>query len=236
MGDTTKISWTDATWNPTTGCTEVSPGCDECYARELTKRFPKGFPNGFQFTLHPERLDQPLHWKEPRRIFVNSMSDLFHKDMPDDFLIRVWNVMLHADSHTYQILTKRPWRMRYKLEKLKLPVPDHIWLGTSVETPRFLDRITALAGIPCKIHFLSAEPLLAPMPELIIFAPLLQWVICGGESGPHFRPMKLEWAREVRDICHKLDVPFFFKQGSGRFPGRNNLLDGRLYEEFPTVN
>lgn len=240
----TKIEWTDRTWNPVTGCTKVSPGCDHCYAEGIARRFAgtKAFPQGFDVTLRPERLDAPLRWRKPARVFVNSMSDLFHKDVPDEFIGSVWNTMALTPQHTYQILTKRPARARALLTRwaeagwmwrrddlmwcgpLTGPLPN-VWIGTSVEDQKRADlRIPALLQTPAAVRFLSCEPLLGPVDLQQAVNKLdwldaanwkpggIDWVIVGGESGPGARPMHPQWARDLRDQCVASEVPFFFKQ------------------------
>lgn len=248
MAIQTTIEWTDATWNPVTGCTEVSPGCDNCYARTFAERW-RGiqghhYEQGFDVKLWPSRLEYPLHWKKPRRIFVNSMSDLFHKDVPTNFILDVFSTMVKADWHTYQILTKRPSRL-VKLAPVisdhlaKLtdtndhPIwPQHIWFGVSVETIKYKWRVDKLRLIPAAIKFISAEPLLGSLKNLDLSE--INWLIAGGESGPNHRPCKPEWVRELRDNCQKSEVAFFFKQWGGRTPksgGRE--LDGETYNSYP---
>ena len=233
------IEWTDATWNPVTGCTKITRGCDNCYAERLAERF-RGTPghpfeDGFDLTLRPERISQPLSWKRPRMIFVNSMSDLFHKDIPTDFIDDVFDTMEQADHHIYQVLTKRSSLMRDYLRRRygPGPAPLHIWCGVSVEDGKAAARIRHLQDAPVPIRFLSVEPLLGPIGDIDIEG--ISWVIVGGESGPNARPMKPEWAREVRDLCERESVPFFFKQWGGRTPkagGRE--LDGVEYNGRPT--
>ena len=332
MADKSKIEWTDASWNPVTGCTKVSPGCDHCYAETFAERW-RGTPghhfeNGFDVQLRPERLDQPLRWKKPRRIFVNSMSDLFHKDVPDLFITQVFDVMEQAKHHTFQVLTKRHARMRAFVQgrmdarreyaekfdlcpteamrnspaaqwarKRAVTPPGNIWLGVSVENQKWADiRIPALLDTPAAVRWISAEPLLGPVdlcgpivnghrPKLTywltgrpgwgnehttdtgltmtspVTGPRIDWVVCGGESGPGARPMHPDWARSLRDQCVSAGVAFHFKQwgayrwiaGSrwnaettcwedyGSFPERvskklsGRQLDGRTWDEFPTV-
>jgi len=227
MADNTGIEWTDATWNPVTGCDEVSPGCDHCYAKTLAERF-RGTPghyfeNGFDVQLRPERLDQPIRWKRPRMIFVNSMSDLFHKDVPDEFILGVFAVMAEAKQHTFQVLTKRHGRMRSLLTAWQERIPwlaeplPNVWLGVSVEDQQRADlRVPALLDTPAAVRWISAEPLLG---SVDIFAssaidrePGLDWVVVGGESGKGARPMHPNWARSLRDQCAAAGVPFLFKQ------------------------
>lgn len=225
----TGIEWTDRTWNPTTGCDKVSPGCTHCYAEALTKRFHTNFPEGFTFTTHPERLKEPLRWRKASRIFVNSMSDLFHEDMPIDFLKEVFDVIGETPHHIYQILTKRPERLVELAPLLKWH--KNIWMGVSVESQKYVGRIDYLRQIPANIRFLSCEPLLGAL-ELDLTD--IHWVIVGGESGLKHRPMELEWVQSIRDQCLDADVAFFFKQWGGRTPkagGRE--LDGKIWDEMP---
>ncbi|MHB1957258.1 MAG: DUF5131 family protein, partial [Sulfobacillus sp.] len=197
----THIEWTDTTWNPVTGCTKVSQGCKHCYAERMARRLQAmGSPryrNGFQVTLHADLLNQPLHWIKPRRVFVNSMSDVFHPDVPDTFIADIFAVMAQTPQHTYQILTKRPER----LARLAgcLPFPPHVWIGTSVESREVMSRIRWLREVPAAVRFLSCEPLLGPLPQLPLEG--IHWVIVGGESGPHARPMHPEWVLDIRDQC-----------------------------------
>jgi len=264
MGDKSGIEWTDATWNPTTGCDQVSPGCDNCYALSLAGRLkamgssayqndgdPRTSGPGFKLTLHPDRLDQPLRWQKPRRIFVNSMSDLFHPEVPGDFIAEVFAVMALADQHQFQVLTKRPQFMARRLsndafiddvDSARLRrnpwriMPDwprpNVWLGTSIESDRYTFRANHLRETPAAVRFLSLEPLLGPLPSLNLDG--IGWVIVGGESGPNHRPIDPEWVRDIRDRCLDAGVPFFFKQWGGRTPkagGRE--LDGRTWDEMP---
>lgn len=227
----TTIEWTDKTWNPTTGCNKISPGCKFCYAETITKRFHTNFPNGFDFTLHPERLGEPLKWRKPSRIFVNSMSDLFHEQMPVDFLMQVFEVMKKADRHIFQILTKRHERL-VELAPL-LPWPDNVWMGVSVENQKYVHRVDYLRQVPAKVRFLSCEPLLGPL-ELDLTD--IHWVITGGESGPKHRPVKEEWVRSIRDRCQEDGVSFFHKQWGGTRPKSNGrMLDGRTWDDFPAI-
>jgi len=238
MADHTAIEWTDATWNPVTGCTKISPGCDHCYAERFSERFRgvKGHPfeQGFDLRLWPERIDQPLKWKRPRRIFVNSMSDLFHKEIQESFIAQVFETMEATPWHTFQVLTKRSTLLRdfvndrYRSEAS----PAHIWLGVSVEDRQALSRIEHLRQSNAGIRFLSVEPLIAPMGTIDLEG--IHWVIVGGESGPGFRPVKPEWIREVRDQCIAASVPFFFKQWGGLRPkSGGNVLDDRTWLEYP---
>ena len=227
----TGIEWTDKTWNPTTGCDKVSPGCAHCYAEAITQRFPNAFPNGFNLTLHTDRLDQPLRWRKPSRIFVNSMSDLFHKDVPLEFLQQVFAVMGDTPQHTYQILTKREQRLR-ELAPL-LPWHPNIWMGVSVESQAYAHRVDALRTVPAQVRFLSCEPLLGPL-QLDLTG--IHWVIVGGESGAGFRPIQPEWVRSLQRQTHDAGAAFFFKQWGGlTSKKKGNALDGQQYLEFPVV-
>lgn len=233
MSDHSHIEWTDATWNPVTGCTKVSPGCKFCYAERFAERFRgvEGHPyeQGFDLKIWPERLDQPSKWKEPRRIFVNSMSDLFHPKVSARYISKVFDAMVAAPQHQYQVLTKRPERAAQLASDL--PWPNQVWMGTSVENQDYVSRIDELRKIPAQVRFLSCEPLLGPL-EMDLTG--IHWVIVGGESGPGARPMKPEWVRSIRKQCRAADVPFFFKQWGGvnkKAAGR--LLDKRTYDEFP---
>lgn len=223
MNENTKIEWTDKTWNPVSGCTKVSPGCAHCYAERITERFhgPGSFEN---VVLHPERLEQPFHIRKPSRIFVNSMSDLFHEDVPEEFIADVFREMIFCSQHTFQILTKRARRMMEVVKGFRAysTAPKNIWLGVSCENQHFAQvRIPALLDTPCAIRFVSAEPLLGPLELNLWFVEGLNkgvgidWVICGGESGPGARPMNPEWARSLRDQCKDAGVAFFMKQMGG---------------------
>ena len=235
MGDKTGIEWTDATWNPVTGCTAVSAGCDHCYAETLALRLQKmgvaKYRNGFDVTLHPGALDQPLRWREPRRIFVNSMSDLFHAHVPKDFVAQIWDVMARCPQHFFQVLTKRPERMaRWTVEH---PPSPNVWLGTSVEDARVVHRIDRLRECRAHVRFLSLEPLIGPLQDLDLDG--IHWVIVGGESGHHHRPIDPGWVRDLRDQCHAAHVAFFFKQWGGITPkAGGRILDGRTWDEQPT--
>lgn len=231
MGDKSAIEWTDATWNPVTGCTKITRGCDHCYAERFAERF-RGIPGhpfegGFDLRLRPERLSQPLTWKKPRMIFVNSMSDLFHKKIPTAFIDQVFETMEAADRHIFQVLTKRSSLMRDYLRRRYGPnrAPQHIWCGVSVEDQTTTARIRHLQQALALVRFLSIEPLLGPMGDLNLDG--IDWVIVGGESGPKARPMQPEWVIEVRDQCEREGVPFFFKQ----WGGRTAKSGGRLLEE-----
>jgi protein gp37 len=239
MADGSAIEWTDATWNPVTGCTKVTAGCDNCYAERFAERW-RGiaghpFEHGFDLTLRPDRLEQPLRWKRSRMIFVNSMSDLFHKEVPHQFVDSVFDTMESADWHVFQVLTKRSSRMRDYLQTryaIRKP-PDHIWLGVSVEDARGATRIKHLRETPAGVRFLSIEPLIGPVGPVDLSG--VHWVIAGGESGPGARILNIEWARDIRDQCARQDVAFFFKQWGGIRPksgGRE--LDGREWNQFPS--
>ncbi len=229
-----KIEWTDATWNPVTGCNKISPGCKHCYAERLSKRLKatgmEKYRNGFAVTLHPATLDIPLRWRKPRSIFVNSMSDLFHVDVPDEFIAQVFGVMTRAHWHRYQVLTKRPERVA-SLNAV-LPWPSQIWMGASVESQDYIHRIDLLRETDAAVKFLSLEPLLGPLTDMDLSG--IDWVIVGGESGPGARPMQADWARDIRDQCQAAGVPFYFKQWGGVFKKRHGrVLDGRTWDEIP---
>ena len=239
MSDKSKIEWTDATWNPVRGCTKISPGCLHCYAETFAERW-RGIPghpfeNGFDLRMVPEKLGDPLRWGTSRMIFVNSMSDLFHKDVPDEYIVSVARVMAAANWHTYQVLTKRADRLQ-KLLKGKLSFAaelNHIWWGVSVENKKHgLPRIDLLRSAPAKVRFLSIEPLLEDLGSFNLKG--IAWVIVGGESGPGARPMEASWVRNIRTHCKTAGVPFFFKQWGGvRKSETGRSLDGRTYSEFP---
>lgn len=250
MRNHTPIEWTDSTWNPTTGCTAVSTGCDHCYARTLAetrladgylKRLPvldtdENRDDPFAVRLWEERLTQPGRWSGRRRIFVNSMSDLFHVDIPESFVRRVFEVMIGVDRHVYQVLTKRPSRaVRFFERNADLfpsgGIPKHIWMGTSVEAQDVAYRVDHIRALPAAVRFLSCEPLLGP---LSLDLDGIHWLIAGGESGAGFRPLDLEWVRSLRDQCATAEVAFFFKQVGGRMPkSGGRLLDGRTYDAYP---
>jgi protein gp37 len=258
VSDKSSIEWTEVTWNPVTGCDRVSEGCDRCYAQTLAKRLkamgsrryqrdgdPRTSGPGFGVTLHPDLLNLPVRWRAPRTVFVNSMSDLFHDEVPDEFIAEVFCTMRSASLHTYQLLTKRPGRMasllgrwRDSAELRQLVDLPNVWLGTSVENQRWAEiRVPKLTATPAAVHFLSCEPLLGPIDLRALLGDDLQqlhWVIVGGESGPRCRPMDPAWARSLRDQCEDAGVPYFFKQWGGRTPkagGRE--LDGRTWDEMP---
>lgn len=243
MAERSHIEWTDATWNPTTGCDRTSPGCDNCYALTLAKRLKamgaKKYQQdgdartsgpGFALTVHQDALYVPKRWASPRMVFVNSMSDLFHPDVPDDFIKSVFEVMETTPRHTYQLLTKRSRRLADLADAL--PWPNNVWMGVSIESARYRFRTRHLCTVPATVRFLSLEPLLGPMGTLDLSG--IGWVIVGGESGHRSRPMRPEWVRDIRDACTEASVPFFFKQWGGRTPkagGRE--LDGRTWDELP---
>jgi protein gp37 len=240
MANATSIEWTDTTWNPVTGCTKISAGCDNCYAERFSERFrdvkDHPFESGFDLTLRPARLDQPLQWRQPRMVFVNSMSDLFHKDIPTEFISQVFDTMERADWHTFQVLTKRSSLLRDFVRKRygDRRGPSHIWLGVSVEDGTKKSRISHLQQAPAGIRFLSIEPLIGPIGKLDLDG--IDWVIVGGESGPRARAVNPDWVREVRDQCVEKGVALFFKQWGGLRPksgGRD--LDGRKWSQFPDI-
>jgi protein gp37 len=233
--DHSAIEWTEATWNPTSGCTKVSPGCDRCYAERITLRFPRSFPNGFNLTLRPDALDIPLHWRRPRLIFVNSMSDLFHAEVPEDHIALVFDVMQRTPQHTYQILTKRAQRLASLATRLEWP--KNVWMGVSVETEQYTWRIDYLRRVPAAVRFVSAEPLLAPLANLNLDG--IDWLIAGGESQSGCRPASLDWFRDLRDQCNAAQVAFFLKQLGGhpsKHGGDDAVLDGRRWVEMPRRN
>lgn len=240
MSDGSTIEWTQATWNPVTGCTKVSPGCAHCYAETFAERF-RGVPghpyeNGFDLQLRPERLELPMQWKRSRLIFVNSMSDLFHEEVPDDYIAAVFDTMQRASWHSFQVLTKRPERAARIAGSLAWP--ENVWMGTSVENQRWTCRIDALRDIPAQVRFLSCEPLLGPL-DLDLRG--IAWVIVGGESGPKARPMKEGWADSIRRQCDDAGVAFFFKQWGahdcyGRRVGKKRAgrtLNGQTWNAMP---
>ncbi len=238
MASNSTIEWTDATWNPVTGCDKVSPGCAHCYAERIAERFrgTAAFPHGFDVTLHDDRRELPLRWRRPRRIFVNSMSDLFHDTVPEPFIRAVFDTMRRAHWHQFQVLTKRSERLS-RLAGV-LPWPENVWMGVSVENQHWSRRIADLRRVPAAVRFLSVEPLLGP---LRLDLHDIDWVIVGGESGPGARPMRLDWAVSVRDQCVAAGVPFFFKQwGSHDEMGRRmsksragRMLEGDIWDELP---
>ncbi|MBN1808109.1 MAG: phage Gp37/Gp68 family protein [Planctomycetes bacterium] len=234
MGTKSAIEWTESTWNPVTGCSKISPGCKYCYAERMARRLKAmGQPNyakGFDLALHEHALELPLKWKTPQVVFVNSMSDLFHKNVPLEFVLKVFDVMNRANWHTYQVLTKRSGRLR-ELDR-RLPWAAHIWMGVSVETEDYLGRVDDLRQSSAHLKFLSLEPLLGPLSNIDLEG--IDWVIVGGESGPHARPMDEEWVIDIREQCAKAMVPFFFKQWGGTNKKKaGRLLAGRTWDAMP---
>lgn len=236
MGAESSIEWTNATWNPVTGCTPISAGCKNCYAKRMAKRLeamenPR-YRNGFALTMHDDLVDLPKRWRASKRIFVNSMSDLFHVDVSLDFIQRVFRTMEECPQHVFQILTKRSDRLRELAPELNWP--SNVWMGVSVEDSRVLHRIDDLRGVPAAVRFLSCEPLIGSLATMDLEG--IHWVIVGGESGPGARPMKPEWVREIFRLCRLSDVPFFFKQWGGvRKDLFGRKLGGRFYDEMPRV-
>ena len=236
MAQGSAIEWTQSTWNPVTGCTKVSPGCKHCYAERMAERLQamgqQNYRNGFRLTLQPHMLELPLRWGRPQTIFVNSMSDLFHDDVPVEYIQRVFDVMRRAFWHRFQVLTKRPERL-VALEP-RLEWAPNIWMGVSVESDKYRSRIDHLRATRASVRFLSLEPLIGPLHGLDLDG--IHWVILGGESGPHARPMDPTWAIDVRDQCHEAKVPFFFKQWGGANKKRTGrVLGGRTWDEMPTA-
>lgn len=246
MGDRSAIEWTEATWNPVTGCSKTSPGCAHCYAETISLRFkrsqlpwtPANAPMNVR--LHPERLYQPLRWRRPRLVFVNSMSDLFHERVTAEFVEEVVAVMRQASWHTFQVLTKRPERARdLLLTGMVSPLPSNVWLGVSIENSRFAWRADVLRETPAAVRFVSAEPLLGSLFEAggrrrSLELNGIDWLIVGGESGPYARPTQISWVRELRDACEEREVAFFFKQWGGRTPkAGGRILDDHVHDEMP---
>jgi protein gp37 len=234
MPTKSSIEWTEMTWNPVTGCTKISQGCKNCYAERMARRLTAmgnaRYRNGFRVTLHPDLLDLPQSWRQPRVVFVNSMSDLFHEEIPDDFIAGVFSSMRRARRHTFQILTKRGDRLA-KLAP-RLPWPENVWMGVSVEDGRVVDRISHLQKVPAAVRFLSLEPLIGPLDALPLVG--IDWAIVGGESGPHARPMRREWVNSILQQCRAAGVAFFFKQwGGARKDLTGRKLNGRYYDEMP---
>lgn len=234
MAANSKIEWTECTWNPVTGCTKISEGCRNCYAERMARRLQAmdqpNYRDGFKLTLHPHMLEMPLHWRQPRMIFVNSMSDLFHEDVPLTFIQKVFGVMQRASQHHFQVLTKRSERLA-RLSP-KLPWPENVWMGVTVENSNYTFRIEHLRQTRANVKFISIEPLLGPIPDIDLGG--INWVIVGGESGPGARPMRPEWAAGIRDQCLAAGVSFFFKQWGGinkKATGR--MLDNRTWDERP---
>jgi protein gp37 len=234
MAINSSIEWTQSTWNPVTGCTKISPGCKNCYAECMAKRLQAmgspNYANGFKITPHEHQIDKPLRWKRPMSIFVNSMSDIFHEEIPFDFILKVFKVMEHAHHHRFQVLTKRSEPLS-ALDR-RLPWHDNVWMGVTIGTAAYLFRIDHLRETGARIKFLSLEPLLGPIPDLDLRG--IDWVIVGGESGPRARPMHLEWVTEIRDQCLVANVPLFFKQWGGRNKKKSGrLLEGRIWDQMP---
>jgi protein gp37 len=236
MAEHSRIEWTSASWNPVTGCDRVSPGCAHCYAKTFAERF-SGVPGhlyeqGFELRLWPDRLELPLRWRRPKLIFVNSMSDLFHENIPDEYVHRVFEVMGRADHHVFQVLTKRHERLADFAPQLRWP--PNVWIGVSIENRRFIQRADYLRNVPASVRFISAEPLLGRLEGLDISG--IDWLIAGGESGPGHRRIDAEWVRELRNRCTDEGVAFFFKQWGGARPtSGGRVLDGRTWDEMPTV-
>ncbi|MGH9985896.1 MAG: DUF5131 family protein [Nitrososphaeraceae archaeon] len=237
MANKSFIEWTNSTWNVVTGCDKVSPGCKNCYAERYATRLKmmgvKKYKRGFKLALHPDVLDYPLTLKSPRMIFVNSMSDLFHKDISFEFIEKIFRVMNDTPRHQYQILTKRNQGLK-EFGNYYGKFPDNVWIGVSVETAEYKKRIYDLKKVDAKVHFLSLEPLLGSLGKLDLHD--IEWIIAGGESGFKFRECKVEWLREIRDQCLENEVPFFFKQWGGITPkAKGRLLDGRMWNQFPRL-
>jgi len=237
MGSNSAIEWTEATWNPVTGCTRISPGCKHCYADRMAKRLqrmgnPK-YAHGFDLTVQESALELPLRWKKPQAIFVNSMSDLFHEGIEESYVRRVFDVMRLAHWHRFQVLTKRSERLAEMSGRIDWPA--NVWMGVSVERQDYMSRIDHLRGTGARVRFLSLEPLLGPLPELDLSG--IHWAIVGGESGPGARPIEEAWVLDIRDQCGRAGVPFFFKQWGGTNKKRSGrLLQGRTWDEMPTVD
>jgi len=231
-----KIEWTEATWNPVTGCTKKSAGCKNCYADRMAKRLQAmgmdRYRNGFKLTLQPDKVQEPLSWRKPRLVFVNSMSDLFHKEVPTEYIQEVFAVMEKAHWHRFQVLTKRSVRLMQLAPKL--PWPDNIWMGVSVEDGQVINRASHLKMVPAKVRFISAEPLIGSLVGMEMKG--IDWCIVGGESGPKARPMKEEWVTEIQEMCKVAGTPFFFKQWGGvnkKKTGR--VLQGQTWDEMPVL-
>lgn len=236
MAQGSSIEWTEATWNPVTGCTKISPGCKHCYAERMAERLQamgqENYRNGFRLTLQPQMLELPLRWKKPQTVFVNSMSDLFHDDVPAAYIAQVFDVMRRASWHRFQVLTKRSERLAELARDIEWP--ENVWMGVSVESERYSFRIDHLRSTPAAVKFLSLEPLLGPLPTLDLSG--IHWVIVGGESGPGARPMSPAWVRDIRGQCRRARVAFFFKQWGGtnkKAAGR--VLDGKTWDQMPAA-
>ena len=236
MAAQSSIEWTEATWNPLTGCTKVSPGCANCYAERMARRLQAmgqpNYANGFNLAIHEHMLGLPLRWRTPQMVFVNSMSDLFHEVAPEAFIQRVFDVMRRASWHTFQVLTKRSRRLLALSNAIEWP--GNVWMGVSVENQAYVHRIDHLRRTDARVRFLSLEPLLGPLPHLDLSG--IDWVIVGGESGPRARPMMREWVLDIRDQCLEAGIPFFFKQwGGARRKRGGRLLEGRTWDETPLL-
>jgi protein gp37 len=236
MATKSSIEWTDTTWNPVTGCSKVSSGCKYCYAERMAKRLQAmeqaRYKNGFQVTLHHDLIEQPLRWQKPRVIFVNSMSDLFHEDIPLEFIQQIFATMEKCPQHIFQILTKRSQRLR-ELAHL-LPWPENVWMGVSIENTSTLYRVHDLQHVLSCVRFLSCEPLLGPLNPMPLEG--IHWVIVGGESGPGARPMRTEWVEAILQQCQEQDIPFFFKQWGGVWKKRSGrVLNGKTYNDLPKL-
>lgn len=234
MAQNSRIEWTESTWNPVTGCTKISTGCKNCYAERMAKRLHamrnNNYRNGFRTTMHPHVLEYPLKWKQSRTIFVNSMSDLFHRNVTTEFILQIFDVMQRASQHRFQVLTKRPERLLSLSQQL--PWPENVWMGVTVETADYTYRIDHLRQTPAAVKFLSIEPLLGPIGNLNLDG--INWVIVGGESGPGARPIERSWVTDIRDQCVGAKIPFFFKQWGGVNKKKNGrALEGKIYSQMP---
>ncbi len=233
----TKIEWTESSWNPITGCTKISDGCLNCYAEKMAFRLKamgtKGYENGFEVTLQPHQLDKPLKLKKPQMIFVNSMSDIFHENVPDDYILKIFEIMNKAHWHTFQVLTKRPQRLESLRNKINWT--KNIWLGTTIESNKYIDRVDYIKKTDASIKFISFEPLLSSVKEVDLKG--IDWVIVGGESGSGARFIKKEWVYEIKNKCEDLNIAFFFKQWGGTNKKKSGrLLDGKVYNELPKID
>jgi len=232
----TKIEWTESSWNPVTGCSKISDGCLNCYAEKMAFRLKamrtRGYENGFEVTLQYHQLEKPLKLKKPQMIFVNSMSDIFHSNIPDEYILKIFEIMNKASWHTFQVLTKRPERLEELKDKINWT--DNIWLGTTIESNKYIDRVKFIKKTNAKIKFISFEPLIDNVKDVNIEG--IDWVIVGGESGSRAREIKKEWIYEIKEKCDKLNIPFFFKQWGGKNKKKSGrLLDGKIYDEMPNI-
>jgi len=232
----TKIEWTESSWNPVTGCSKISDGCLNCYAEKMAFRLKamrtRGYENGFEVTLQYHQLEKPLKLKKPQMIFVNSMSDIFHSKIPDEYILKIFEIMNKASWHTFQVLTKRPERLEELKDKINWT--DNIWLGTTIESNKYIDRVKFIKKTNAKIKFISFEPLIDNVKDVNIEG--IDWVIVGGESGSRAREIKKEWIYEIKEKCDKLNIPFFFKQWGGKNKKKSGrLLDGKIYDEMPNI-